>query len=121
MNRVDPDERLCNTPCCVTAVVSALGYSEAIHQFMSSGNWAPKMDSTGYVTLTGANRFIRSNLNVKKRVDFKRGNRLLLKDLNLNGKAIVCVLGHYLYLDHETYYSFFDNEKDEVVSVWELK
>ena len=26
-----------------------------------------------------------------------------------------------LYLDNETYYSFFNNEDDEVVQVWELK
>lgn len=121
MKRIAPDNRLVNYPCCIVAVSTVLGFDNASNRAAQSRTWFPQMDASGYVTLSEANRFIRANLNVRKRMDFKRGSRPLLKDLNLNGKAIVCVLGHYLYLNHETYYSFFDNENDEVVAVWELK
>ena len=121
MIQIPPDEKLNNYPCCITAVISALSFDRAIERVANNKSWFPKMDPNGYVTLADANRFIRNNLNVVKRIDYKRGERPKLKHLHLDGKAIVCVLGHYLYLDHEDYYSFFDNEEDDVVSVWMLK
>lgn len=33
----------------------------------------------------------------------------------------VCLLGHYIYIDNDNYYSFFDNDEDEVVCIWWLK
>ena len=61
------------------------------------------------------------NLPIKKRINYKRGERPKLKDLHLLGKAIVCVYGHFVYLDHEAYWSFFNNEEDEVVSLWVIR
>ena len=112
MIRVQPDYALTNYACSIVAVSSALGYIPKN---------LPKLRSDGWATLNVTNKFVRENLPVKKRVDYRRGERPLLKDLHLDGQAIVCVYGHLIYLDHETYYSFFDNEEDEVVAVWILE
>lgn len=121
MNRLLPDERLSCYPCCVVAVASAIGYNEAASRAALSRKWFPNTKPDGYVTLPDANQFIRSNLNIRKRIDYKRGERVKLKELCLNDRAIVCLLGHYIYLDHNKYYSFFDNENDDVVTVWIIK
>ena len=110
-----PDYDLNNLPCSIVAVSCALGYVPDFTEYMK------KLKSDGYATLNASNRFIRDNLDVKKRTDYKRGQRPLLKDLHLDRRAIVCVYGHLVYLDHETYWSFFENEDDDVVAVWELK
>lgn len=112
MIRIDPHSSLHGYACSIVAVSCALGH---IPEDL------PTLRDDGWATLNVANKFIRAYLPVKKRTNYKRGERPLLKDLHLNGKAIVCVYGHLLYLDHEVYYSFFDNENDEVVAVWELK
>ena len=115
MIRETPNAYLESEPCLVTAVYCAMSlYNTSPHGF-------PKIRSDGYATLDAANRWIRDNLRIRKRIDFKRGERPKLKDLHLQDKAIVCVLGHYIFLDHETYWSFFDNEEDDVVAVWVLK
>lgn len=110
MHQILPDSRLAGMPCSITAVSCAMGgvFPKDI----------PELREDGYATLASANRYIRKNLDIRKRIDYRRGERPKLKDLHLNGKAIVCVLGHYLYLDGETYYSFFNNENDDVVAVW---
>ena len=40
---------------------------------------------------------------------------------NNEQKAIICLLGHYIYAERENYWLFFDNETDPVVCVWWLK
>lgn len=114
MIRELPNEYLRNEPCLVTALYCATGALDSPHGY-------PDLKAGGYATLQSANKWIRENLKVKRRIDYKRGERPKLKDLHLDGRAIVCVLGHYIFLDHELYLSFFDNDEDEVVSVWELK
>ena len=112
MRRVKPAEGLRDTPCSMVAVACAIGAEKA------AGSVVLK---DGYATLASMNKYIRSFLPVVRQRKYKRGERPLLKDLHHPGRAIVCVLGHYLYLEGETYYSFFRNSDDEVVCVWELK
>ena len=111
MIRKTPDKKLAYKPCLVTAVRCAVRKPKG----------EPELKEDGYATLTAANKWTRANLDVEKRIDYKRGNRPLLKDLNLDCKAIVCVLGHYIYVDHDQYWSFFSNRNDEVVTVWRLR
>ena len=111
MVRRRPGKALQGVPCSIVAVRCAMG--DAVG--------APDLRDDGYATLDEANKYIRAKLKVKKRVYYRRLERPRLKDLHLDGRAIVCVLGHYLYLDHETYYSFFNNEDDQVVTVWVLE
>ena len=111
MIRVNPDSSLQGVACSIVAVSCALGHVPEN---------LPALRKDGWATLNVADKFIREYLPVAKRINYKRGQRPRLKDLHLDGKAIVCVYGHLLYLDHEIYYSFFDNENDEVVAVWLL-
>lgn len=112
MKRVKPDENLRELPCAMVAVACARNTSEADTDVSMRD---------GYVSLPSMNKYARRLLNVRRQVKFKRGERPLLKDLHFPGKAIVCVLGHYIYLEGETYYSFFKNSGDEVVCLWELE
>lgn len=46
----------------------------------------------------------------------------LLQFLSENtNRAAVCVLGHFIYVNGEDYWSFFNNENDPVVCVWYIK
>lgn len=114
MVRETPNAYLESEPCLVTAVYCATGFLDSPHGY-------PDVRPDGYVTLTAANKWIRDNLRITKRIDYKKGERPKLKDLHLKGQAVVCVLGHYVFLDHETYWSFFDNKDDDVVALWMLK
>ena len=115
MRRKLPPRYLEDYPCSLTAVACALGeLPEGSEEYIES------LKGDGYATLSQANKLIRSNLDIKKRVDYKRGSRPKLKDFHLEGCAVVCVLGHYLYVEDETYYSFYDNLMDDVVAVWLL-
>lgn len=116
MTRHDPMNYLHGYPCSVVATACAVGHMPA-----GTPEYMEKLKSDGYATLNTANRYIRDNLHVAKRTDYKRGQRPKLKDLHLDGKAVVCVYGHLIYLDHEEYWSFFENENDDVVAVWKLK
>lgn len=114
MLRKNPPAVCDGIPCILAAIgtVKPLSQIEIIPD---------SINPTGYTRLDAANRLIRKNLSVKKSIEYRRGNRPKLKELHLDGQAIVCVLGHYLYLDRETYYSFFENENDEVIRIWMLK
>ena len=111
MLRIIPNNCLEDYPCSIVAVSCALGDTPID---------SPEVKQDGYATLQSANAYIRRNLPVKKRINYKRGERPNLKDLNADYEAIVCVFGHFLYLDRDKYYSFFDNDNDDVVSVWIL-
>jgi hypothetical protein len=113
MKRITPPSYLIGIPCSITSVSCALGYFCL--------DVPDELNPEGYCNLKEANKYVRRNLSVKKRTDFKRGQRPLLKDLHFQGKAIVGVMGHFIYLDGETYHSFFYNEEDPVFVIWELK
>lgn len=110
MIRIVPAPEYEGEPCSIVGIGCATG--KHLHFTTSHAD--------GYMTLRDMNRIIRDNCKVKKRFDYKRGQRPRLGDLHLEGRALVCVYGHFIYLEGETYYSFFDNEDDEVVAVWIL-
>ena len=114
MKRREPDAGLKDLPCILTAVRSAGGNNPMI----------PNIAEDGYCSLRDANKYIRDTFKVRKRTDFRRGERPTLKELiknqKITGPAIICVLGHFLFADGDTYYSFFKNGNDDVVAVWEL-
>ncbi len=116
MRRINPSYNLRNLPCSICAVSSALGFIPE-----GTDEYSKKLRDDGYATLNDANRYIRDNLDVVKRTDYKRGQRPKLRDLHADGRAIVCVYGHFIYVNHEDYWSFFENEDDDVVTVWRLK
>ena len=113
IKRRDPDEMFQDLPCAIVAVGTAMGK-------MPPKPEALKAD--GYLTLVGMDRYCRSLLRVKSKVQYRRNCRPTLRDfLEVNkDKAIVCVLGHFLYADRNTYWSFLRNANDQVVAVWYL-
>lgn len=116
MKRIEPAGYLHGYPCSVVAVACAIGsIPDGVPVYLE------QLRADGYATLQTANRFIRGRLPVRKRTDYKRGQRPKLKELNLDGKAVVCVYGHMVYVENDSYWSFFENEEDEVVTVWMLK
>ena len=112
MVQIVPDTTLYGWPCSMVAVAGANG-----------GQLIPVQTSKddGYMTLRDMNTYVRQNLSVAKRTDYRRGERPLLKDLKVDGRAIVCVLGHYVFVEEDRYYSFYRNDNDEVVAIWFLK
>ena len=117
MNRIIPGNQYLNMPCSVVAVGCALHGTTALNGLFSND-----LHNDGYLSLKGMNALARANLPVKRFYKFKRGERPTLEELAkaLNRNAIICVLGHFLYVEGNSYYSFFENEKDQVVAVWEL-
>lgn len=120
MKRIIPDSVYEGLPCSMVAVGCAMGIvsQEAVQALRS-----PNLHGDGYLSLNDMNRLIRANLAVKSRENFKRGQRPALRDWahqHLGQRAMVCVLGHYLYFDGRDYHSFLWNGGDPVVSVWYL-
>lgn len=114
MKRIVPSDKLQGVPCSLVAVACALGVDTP------PAESRPKLKD-GYASLDEMNKYVRANLAVRKRVNFKRGNRPLLRELKPGTRAVVCVRGHFLYHDGRDYHSFLWNGGDEVVTVWYLK
>ena len=129
MKRIEPDEVYKGLPCSVVAVGCAMGTADraevnGLYGDVLSGACGAKIHTDGYLPLDGLNRLIRAHMTVKKRENFKRGQRPALRDFahaHLGQRAVICVLGHYLYFDGRDYHSFFWNGGDPVVSVWHLE
>lgn len=113
IRRRDPDPVYLGVPCSMVAVGTA------------SGAFPPKpagLNSTGYLPLAAMDRFCRSRLPIARAVYYRRGERPSLKEFleQNNDRAIICVLGHFIYADGSTYWSFLRNAKDPVLKVWYL-
>lgn len=119
MKRHEPSSIYRGEPCSIVAVGCAMGITSKREL---SALTPPSLHSDGYLSLDGMNRFIRANMAVKKRVNFRRGERPCLRDFchGFPGKAVVCVRGHFVYVEDGDYYSFFRNGNDDVISVWQL-
>jgi hypothetical protein len=118
MKRIIPSHIYEGQPCSVVAVGCAMGLVDGLGRLVS-----PDLHDDGYLSLNSMNRLIRANLIVNRQVKFKKGERPVLRDWaheNLGKRAVVCVLGHFLFFDGRDYHSFFWNGGDEVVCVWYL-
>lgn len=114
IKRREPEAMYRFDPCSYTAVCTAAGHLCP----------APSgLRSDGYLTLALMDKYCRAMLPVEKTARFCRGERPTLKEfLEANtSRAVICVLGHYLYADGNTYWSFLKNARDPVVHVWYLK
>lgn len=118
--RKEPDKKYRGQPCSVTCVGTAYDH---IHTWPFMIVKPEGIRCDGYLSLKYMNQFTREFLPVAKRVDFKKNERPQLKDFLSTNDACccICVLGHYLYADAQTYWSFFDNDNDEVIAVWYLR
>lgn len=121
MKRMTPDVIFNAKPCSAVAIGCAKGITRrsAVQALCS-----PSLREGGYLSLKDMNALVRANLEVAKRENFKRGERPLLREFakqHRGQKAIVCVVGHYVYFDGKDYWSYFWNGGDEVVSVWYIE
>ena len=119
MNRITPNYSYEEKPCSVVALGCAL----------NSFNIDPKeaesveFDQDGYCSLSKMRKAVNDKFVTKYRY-FKKTERMSLRQwienlVVLDGKkAIVCVLGHYIFVEDGKYYSFFNNDSDEVVALW---
>ena len=118
MKRQIPGDIYLEFPCSVVAVGCAMGItsSDALQGLKSAD-----LHSDGYLSLKAMESLIKANMDVKGKVYYKRAERMALRDFahaNEGRKAIICLLGHYVYFDGHDYHSFFWNGSDPVVQAW---
>ena len=118
--RKEPDKKYRGQPCSVTCVGTAYDH---IHTWPFTIIKPEEMRYDGYLRLRDMNQFAREYLPIAKRIDFKKNERPRLKEfLQTNEtRCCICVPGHFLYADAQTYWSFFDNDDDKVITVWYLR
>lgn len=115
--RIIPDSKYVGKPC--SYVGTGCAYEDYYRQSFSE-SMIPNLKEDGWATLENANKYIRNVLPIKKKVYYKRDERITLEKFlkTNNTRCIVCVYGHFVYVNGENYWSFFENEKDKVVCVW---
>ena len=126
MKRILPNKVYKGLPCSVVAVGCAMGIDdkaeakELLAEAREGAFGGGRLQADGYLSLRGMNALIRGHKAVTGRVDYKRGQRPCLRDFchSYSGKAVVCLLGHFIYVEGGNYYSYFFNGDDPVVSVW---
>jgi hypothetical protein len=119
MKRIIPNDIYREWPCSVVALGCAMGVTQKSDLKALK---SPDLKADGYLSLNGMNKLIRANMSVLKRVDYRRGERPILREFaHADGegkKAVICVAGHYIYFDGRDYHSFFFNGGDDVIAVW---
>ena len=123
MNCIVPKSFYEGLPCSVVSIGCA---SELLHGSFDYGKIKAFSEmasaNDNYATLRSVNEQVRKFFDVKKYTYYTRAERKTLKDFRGEGRAIICVLGHFIFADftQDCYYSYFDNLNDKVVAVWEL-
>lgn len=123
MKRITPKDFYLDLPCSVVSIGCA---SETLHGSFDYGKIKAFSEQASandnYATLRSVNEQVRKFFNVKKYTYYTRAERKTLKEFRGEGRAIICVLGHFIFADfiQDCYYSYFDNENDKVVAVWEI-
>ena len=116
--RYIPEDHLLNTPCSIVAIACA----KKDRNTLTETKFPKELKENGYLDLNSMNKLIRTNIQVKKKQYFKKTERIRLENFleSNTEKCIVCVYGHYMYVNGEDYWSFFPNEKDKIVCIWYL-
>ena len=118
MRRITPAAAYEELPCSIVSVGCALGYA---HSDEISAITPRGLRSDGYLSLQGMDDLLKANMRVIRRVYYKRGERPRLWDFmreNKGRRAVLCLLGHFVYFDGEDYHSFLKNDGDLVVKAW---
>ena len=116
MKRIIPENIYRDLPCSYVAIGCAKGGLQDVKV---------SVKADGYATLRDTNKAIRENLKIRKYEYYNRADRITLAELmkrETQGRAVICVYGHYVFADFgsKEYYSFFDNSEDLVVAIWHL-
>ena len=115
--RYNPSANLYNTPCSIVALDTA--YRDIYNEFIAIDEIV-RTRPDGYLALSKMQVYIKLLFKVKKSIQYTKKDRFKLKEFlqNNDKKCIICLLGHYIYVDGKNYYSFFQNLEDEVVKIW---
>lgn len=118
--QITPNERFNNTPCSMVALYYA--YKNIYNQRIAVEEII-RTRPDGYLALAKMNNYINMFFKVKKAQQYGKDKRFSLSEfLKTNDKkCVVCVLGHYIYVDGKNYFSFFDNLHDKIVKIWYLE
>ncbi len=122
--RIIPDEKYEEQPCAYVGTGCAY---ENIYNKPFTEPLPPNLGEDGWSTLENTNRYIRNIFNgpakIRKKVYFKRCDRITLREFleNNTEKCLVCVYGHFIYVNGKDYWSFYDNDNFKVVCVWYIK
>ena len=120
MKRITPKDFYLDLPCSVVSIGCA---SETLHGSCDYGKIKEFSEmasaNNNYATLRSVNEQVRRFFQVKKYTYYKRAERKTLKEFR-GITAIVCCYGHFVFLNSNEYYSYYDNANDKVVAVWEL-
>lgn len=121
MKRIEPSSIYNYMPCSVVAVGCAIG-ADSVNAL--NGLKSRSLHSDGYLSLRGMESLVKANLDVTGKEYYRKGQRPALRDFahaHEGRKAVICLLGHFVYFDGHDYYSFFKNGGDQVVQVWYVK
>lgn len=115
--QIIPNERFNGMPCSMVALYYA--YKNIYNQRIAV-NEIIKTRPDGYLALAKMNNYINMFFKVKKAQQYGSAKSFTLKEfLQTNDKkAILCLLGHYIYVDGKNYFSFFNNLYDKIVKIW---
>lgn len=115
--QIIPSERFKGMPCSMVAMYYA--YKDIYKQYIKVDEII-RTRQDGYLALSKMNTYANLLFKVKKAQQYGSTKRFCLKEFlkSNDKKCVVCVLGHYIYVDGKDYYSFFNNENDKVVKIW---
>lgn len=117
--RITPKSKYLDRPC--SYVSTGCAYEDITGERFTAP--LPEgLSETGRATLNQLNTYVRAHLKVKKKVYYKRAERIKLREFlaENTGHAVVVVLGHAIYVNGKDYWSFFKNANDDVVCAWYL-
>lgn len=127
MKRITPKDFYLDLPCSVVSIGCASEMLRGTFDYDKIRAFSEQASANdNYATLRSVNEQVRKFFNVKKYTYYIREQRKTLNQLAglqnwKNGfNAIVCILGHFIFVNNDSYYSYFNNDNDKVVAVWEL-
>lgn len=121
MKRISPKDFYLDLPCSVVSIGCALETLRGSFDYDKIKAFSEQASANdNYATLRSVNEQVRKFFNVKKYTYYTRAERKTLKECCSGKTAIVCVYGHFVFVNGDSYYSYFDNANDKVVAVWEL-
>jgi hypothetical protein len=115
--RITPSSRYNDMPC--SYVGTGCAYEDITGQRFDAP--LPEgLTDTGRASLRCLNAYVRKHLKIKKKVYYTRAERIKLREFLAGNteRAVICVLGHAIYVNGKNYWSFFGNANDDVVCVW---
>ena len=117
--RINPSERFQEMPCSYVSTATAY---ENLTGLPFVGPMPEGLHNDGYLPLYEMNQYFREWLPIKRKIYYNKKRRMTLQQYleRQNKPCLICVLGHCVYAVNGDYVSFFDNDNDLVVCVWEL-